>query len=100
PATPEAWVYAAVNEGDPDPAAPPARIVRFLAPDGRSPERIGADVLAPAEAWEGGTVGAPSALRVEGEIWLYYAGAAGIGLAKSADGVTFERAGQVLAAAS
>ncbi|XXY49788.1 hypothetical protein WME91_01365 [Sorangium sp. So ce269] len=79
-------------EGDaPDPLAPPNAIVRHDAADGRSFARSSATVLAPELPWEGGVVGAPSAVLVRGEIWLYYAAEGGIGLARSADGAAFER---------
>ncbi|AUX43238.1 uncharacterized protein SOCE26_046820 [Sorangium cellulosum] len=81
----------APEDTPPDPLAPPSAIVRHDAADGRSFARAAATVLAPELDWEGGTVAAPSALRVGGEIWLYYAAAGGIGLARSADGVTFAR---------
>ncbi|MFO0663184.1 MAG: hypothetical protein U0174_04495 [Polyangiaceae bacterium] len=48
-------------------------------------------VLAPALPWEGTALGRPSALRVRGEVWLYYATANGIGLARSGDGIHFRR---------
>ncbi|MBI4957476.1 MAG: hypothetical protein HY908_36045 [Myxococcales bacterium] len=76
---------------EPEPSAPPNEIVRHTALDGRSFDRGPPVVLAPAAAWEGGTVGAPAALEVEGEVYLYYAAAGGIGLARSADGVAFAR---------
>lgn len=97
PATLEAWGYVARTEpdpdADPDPAAPPTAIVRHVGLDGRSFDRNPVTVLEPAEAWEGGTVGAPSALRVGEEVWLYYGGSEGIGLATSSDGASFSRVG-------
>jgi hypothetical protein len=48
-------------------------------------------VLEASEPWEGGSVHSPSALRVGARVYLYYAGAGGIGLAVSADGVAFEK---------
>ena len=97
PATLEAWGFVARTVPDPavdpDPEAPPAAILRHLALDGRSFDRNPISVLEPSEAWEGGTVGAPSALRVGTEVWLYYGGAEGIGLAISADGTNFTRQG-------
>jgi hypothetical protein len=74
-----------------DPLAPPNAIVRHDARDGRSFNRSPVTVLEPEAPWEGGTVGAPSALLVRGELWLYYAAAGGIGLARSSDGVAFRR---------
>jgi hypothetical protein len=50
-------------------------------------------VLKPTLSWEGMAVTGPSALRVGSEIWLYYAGQGGIGLAKSTDGLTFTKTG-------
>jgi hypothetical protein len=95
PATLEAWIYAARTVFDedvePDPTVLPNSIVRHVALDGRSFAFQRDEVLRPEAAWEGETVGAPSALRVDGEVWLYYAAAGGIGLAKSADGVSFAR---------
>lgn len=52
---------------------------------GRTPPRV----LAPTEPWEGDGLGGPSALRVGGAIWLYYASDGGVGLARSGDGLTF-----------
>jgi hypothetical protein len=91
PATLEvAGYFGAVPEGSP-PDAPTTGLVRYGAIDGRSFDRAADVVLEPAEAWEGGILGAPSALRFQGEIWLYYAAAGGIGLARSADGRVFTR---------
>ncbi|HZO16714.1 MAG TPA: hypothetical protein VFB62_25735, partial [Polyangiaceae bacterium] len=77
-ATLEAWGYAAhtlLPEGEePDTTAPPDAIFRYHALDGRSFARNEELVLEAREAWEGGTVGAPSALRVGDEVWLYYQG--------------------------
>ncbi len=50
-------------------------------------------VLSPSLAWEGTSVSGPSAMREGSEIWMYYAGDGGIGLAKSSDGLTFTRTG-------
>jgi hypothetical protein len=95
PATLAAAGFFAVTippgEDPADPGAPPNAIVRNEALDGRSFDRAPVTVLEPEAPWEGGTVGAPSALRVEGEIWLYYAAPGGIGLARSTDGFTFAR---------
>jgi hypothetical protein len=85
PATLAVAVYAA--SGD----AASSNIVRFEAPDGRSLDKSPAKVLEATFAWEGGRVGAPLALAVDGETWLYYEAAGGIGLAKSADGVAFTK---------
>jgi len=69
-------------------------IYRFVAPDARSfdpdPDPS-APILEPELPWEGDVVAAPSAHRVGDEIWLFYAAAGGIGLARSQDGVDFER---------
>ena len=48
-------------------------------------------VLAASQAWEGKNLSGPCAVRVGSEIWLYYAGDGGIGLAKSGDGKNFTR---------
>lgn len=50
-------------------------------------------VLSASLAWEGKSVTGPSVLRVGSEIWMYYAAAGGIGLAKSSDGLTFTKTG-------
>ncbi|HVY48041.1 MAG TPA: hypothetical protein VHB21_19270 [Minicystis sp.] len=90
--------------GGPD--ARPTEILRYGALDGRSFDRAAEVVLVAAEPWEGGTVGAPAALRVDSGVWLYYAAAGGVGLAQSSDGHHFARvasspsAGLVLAGAT
>jgi len=73
-------------------------IVRTRADDARSFFGTGADpghapaiALTADAAWEGGALTGPSALRVGSEIFLYYAAAGGIGLAKSSDGATFAK---------
>jgi hypothetical protein len=94
---------AAVAQGGVKPTAddPTRVILRFGALDGRSFDEAAEAVLEPTEAWEGGVIGHPSALRVGKEIWLYYSAAGGIGLAKSADGHAFTRvAGAVLVAST
>jgi hypothetical protein len=69
-------------------------IYRFLAPDARSftpdpnPQR---PILRAELSWEGDWVGSPSAHRVGEQVWLFYAAAGGIGLARSTDGVEFMR---------
>jgi hypothetical protein len=93
----EVWGYVTqtvfAEDVEPDPLARPTEIARYVALDGRSFARQFTSVLMPSEAWEGDVLRAPSALRVGGEVWLYYAAAGGIGLAKSADGVSFARVG-------
>lgn len=66
----------------PDALGPTTRLARRLAADGRSFDRQGDVVLEATEAWEGGHVGAPSALRVDGELLLFYEAAGGIALAR------------------
>jgi hypothetical protein len=76
-------------------------IVRTRADDGRSFYGTSLDdttgptrpevVLTATLAWEGANVGGPSVLRVGSEVYLYYAAAGGIGLARSSDGVTFDK---------
>jgi hypothetical protein len=52
-------------------------------------------VLSATLAWEGTGVSGASALEApSGGIWLYYAAAGGIGLAKSQDGMHFTKTGQ------
>ena len=84
---------AAVAQGGAKPVAtdPTRAILRFDALDGRSFDRAAEVVLEPTEAWEGSVLGQPSALLHDGETWLYYAAAGGIGLAKSSDGHAFTR---------
>ncbi len=90
--------YVARNSFDkdqsPDPAAPSVEIVVHTAVDGRSLDRNPTVVLQAEQTWEGGTIGAPSALLIDGQTWLYYAATGGIGLAISTDGVSFSRQGQ------
>jgi hypothetical protein len=60
---------------------------------GKSPR----SVLEPDRPWEGTALSGPSPLRALGAVLLYYAGTEGIGVARSADGVVFEKvAGPVL----
>jgi hypothetical protein len=81
-------------------------IVRTSAPDARSfyggaadnetgshPRHAPAVVLAADRAWEGADLAGPSAVRVGAQLWLYYAGAGGIGLAVSDDGLAFTKMG-------
>jgi len=79
------------DEQEPDPTALPNQIVRFDVLDGRSFDRQVQVVLEPQLDWEGGTVGAPSALRIGGDVHLYYEAAGGIGLAIRSDVAQFER---------
>ncbi len=81
--------FSANAEADPE-GAPPTSIVRVGAPDGRSFGAQPEVVLSSTRRWEGGTVGAPSVLpQSGGAVLLYYAGAGGVGLASSPDGVSF-----------
>jgi hypothetical protein len=50
-------------------------------------------VLAADRAWEGADLAGPSVVRVGAQLWLYYAGAGGIGLAVSDDGLSFAKTG-------
>ena len=96
------WAYAA--RIDPqgadaaDPTVPTTQLVRIEARDGRSFSRRQTLVLSASLPWEAGVLAQPSALWVEGQVWLYYAAAGGIGLARG-DGEVFTRygAGPVLA---
>lgn len=75
-----------------DVAGNPGGIYRFVAPDARrfsaAPE---SPVLTAEAAWEGASIGEPEAHRVGDEIFVYYSGRDGIGLARSRDGVSFTR---------
>lgn len=90
PREPRVWLFAgAVGKGDDGVPKGPV-IVRTYATDGRSfagsgapPGRGAGLALAPSEPWEGGVVGSPFALRVGAEVWLFYAGAGGVGLARA-----------------
>lgn len=86
-------LFAVASEGARD------VIVRTRATDGRSFYGTSADVgrrpevvLTADAPWEGARVGGPFALRVGAEVRLYYAAEGGIGLARSADGRTFQKA--------
>ena len=101
PATFEVVGYFAASTGGAGIEDPPSLIRRGVARDGRSFERMTSVVLEVTEDWEKGSIGAPAALLHEGETWLYYSSWGGIGLAKSADGVTFTKgSGPVLAEAT
>jgi len=94
--TPATLIFAAMNRPteDEEPMAqkPPDALVRFRAADGRSPDRQFEVVLTAEATWEDGHVGAPSAVWRDDEIFLYYAGANGVGLAVG-DGLAFTRVG-------
>jgi hypothetical protein len=105
-ASPAALLYAVARVNGRD------VIVRSRAADGRSfyggaadnqtgshPPHFPAVVLAADRPWEGDDLGGPGALRVHGEVWLYYAAADGIGLAKSSDGLSFTKTGGPVLAA-
>lgn len=73
-------------------------IVRTRADDARSFFGTSSDlgheprvVLEASLAWEGGHVAQPSVIRVGDELFLYYAGDGGIGVARSSDGFTFKK---------
>lgn len=88
------FVAAAVKEGGQNPTrdSPTKAIVRYGALDGRSFDRSADVVIEAGDGWEGGVIGAPAALRVDGAIWIYYAAAGGIGLARGdALGTTFSK---------
>jgi hypothetical protein len=106
PASAAVWMYAVA------PAGGSSVIVRTRSDDGRSfygdvadnantshPRHVAPLVLSADQPWEGGSVEGPSAIRVSGQVWLYYGAAGGIGLATSTDGLAFaKRTGPVLAA--
>lgn len=96
--SPAVTLYAVV------PGKTGSTIVRTRADDGRTfygdapdqvtfPSHKPPQVLAASLPWEGADVTGPSVLRVGAEIWLYYAAAGGIGLARSPDGATFTKTG-------
>jgi hypothetical protein len=87
------YVAAAVQQGSdaPEPTDPTRSIARYDAADGRSFDLASEVVLTPDAPWEGGVLASPAAVRMGGEIWLYYAAQGGIGLAKSADGHAFTK---------
>ncbi|HEY3819538.1 MAG TPA: hypothetical protein VGL81_20355 [Polyangiaceae bacterium] len=101
PSSTEVWMYAVAHVGGVD------VITRTRADDARSfygdisDTSTGAPptppvVLQASQPWEGGAtgnLGGPSALLVGGQLWLYYAAAGGIGLAQSADGLSFTKQG-------
>ena len=73
-------------------------IVRTRANDGRAFLGTSGDfgksppiVLAADARWEGTALAGPFALHVEDEVLLYYAAAGGIGLARSTDGLSFQK---------
>ena len=97
-----AYVAAAVATGMTDPTStdPTRSITRYGALDGRSFDCSAEVVLTPDAAWEGNLLASPAAIRVGSGVFLYYAAAGGIGLAKSADSHTFVKVeGPVLAPA-
>lgn len=78
---------AAVQEEDgaaPTPSSPTRAIVRYDAVDGRSFDRTARVVLTLDAPWEGNVAAAPAVVRVGSELFLYYAAAGGIGLARGA----------------
>jgi hypothetical protein len=107
PTSTEVWMYAVGHVSGAD------VIVRSRADDARSfygdfadnadtshPRHVPPTVLKADQTWEGGagaSLAGPSALMVDGQLWLYYAAAGGIGLAQSSDGITFtKQSGPVL----
>ena len=99
PSSTEVWMYAVGHVGGVD------VLVRTRADDARSFYGDTSDnaggapptppvVLQASAMWEGGAtgnLGGPSALMVNGQLWLYYAASGGIGLAQSSDGLTFTK---------
>jgi hypothetical protein len=55
------------------------------------PAHAPAVVLVADSAWEGADLAGPSAVRVGEQVWLYYAAAGGVGLARSDDGLAFTK---------
>lgn len=97
------FVAASVKENgmDPTPASATRTIVRYGAVDGRSFDRAALVVLTSDAPWEGGVLAAPAVVRAGGELFLYYAAAGGVGLARGdAAGMSFTKVpGPVLAPA-
>jgi len=89
PSTLEVEGYFAASDEDAGADANPTSIVRVGALDGRSFDRMPVTMLTATEAWEGGTVGAPSVIADGARRRLYYSAAGGIGLAESEDGQSF-----------
>lgn len=100
PSSAEVWMYVVADVGG------TVAIVRTHADDARSfyadqadnedtshPQHTPPVVLSADQPWEGGTLSGPSALLSGGQVWLYYAGAGGIGLAQSSDGLSFTKVG-------
>jgi len=107
PGATDVWMYA-VGHADHD------VIVRSHATDARSfygdatdklthPKDAPATVLSADQPWEGSDLSGPSALRANGQVWLFYAGGGsaadagaatgGIGVATSGDGLSFTKQG-------
>jgi hypothetical protein len=86
--------YFAASEMEADVEAPPTKIARTTALDGRSFDRTAEVVLEITHDWEGATLGAPSVvLGDDDERLLFYAAGGGIGLARaSSAGAAFESA--------
>ena len=92
-AEPRVLLFAEASLGGRDGTPRRPVLVRSRAVDGRSfagtgfpPGRGIEVVLEASEPWEGGVVTAPALLRVKSEVWLFYGGQGGIGLAISQDG--------------
>ncbi|MBK7582281.1 MAG: hypothetical protein IPI67_19000 [Myxococcales bacterium] len=90
----EAVMYAVATDAGTD------AIFRFVAPDGRSFDKVPAPaagvLTADAAGWEGGQVDTPESAELGDELWLFYSAAGGIGAARSSDGIVFEKLGLVL----
>ncbi|MEZ4293705.1 MAG: hypothetical protein R3B70_01925 [Polyangiaceae bacterium] len=93
--------YFAASANGAEVDEPTIEIRRTVAEDARSFDRQREVVLQVSEAWEEGTIGGRARSR-DGEVWLFYAGGQGIGLATSGDGVAFSKhaGGPVLGVAS
>lgn len=76
----DGFVTASAEDAGPD--DPPTEIVRVHAEDGRTFSKETTSELLPMHDWEGGRVGAPSAIEGgDGELRLYYEAEGGIGVA-------------------
>lgn len=89
-----AFVAASIKEDGikPGPDTPTKVIQRYGALDGRSFDRAALTVLTADAPWEGSIMASPAVIRVGEELYLYYAAAGGIGLARgAADGMAFTK---------
>jgi hypothetical protein len=98
PSSASVFLYAVARAVTGDGGVPHDVIMRTRADDARSFYGTSTDlghhpqvVLVADQAWEGGDLSGPSALHAGDQVFLYYAAAGGIGLARSGDGLTFAK---------